>query len=144
MGGGDEIDVVGPLSDQLLKNGPEPLGRYIPAEALRRNGVVLAVAAAQGAAGEKHGAGAVSAGDGRLLPVVEGGAGHADARGHGTEAASPGGGALRAAVPGTETADHRAWMSKSGPRSPAIQWRRHRPIYLSLAPSTTCAPSFTT
>ena len=144
VGGCDEVDVVGALGDQLLKDGAETLGGHILAEALRRDGVILAVDAAQGAAGEKHRAGAVGAGDRRLLPVVEGGAGNAQSRGHGAEAVSPIGGTRRAAVAGTEAADHRAWMSKSGPRSPAIQWRRHRPMYLSLAPSTTCAPSFTT
>ena len=53
------------------------------------------------------------------------------------EAAARLGGTLRAAAAGTETADHTLRMSKSGPSSPAIQWRRHRPMYLSLAPSNT-------
>ena len=47
---------------------------------------------------------------------------------------------LHTAAAGAEITDHQSpvpFPLKSGPRSPARQWRRHRPMYLSLAPKTT-------
>ena len=144
VGGRYQIDVVGALSDQFLKDLPQPSGGDGPAEATGGDLPVLAIAAPQGAAGEKHRAAAPRSRQGRLLPQVQGGPGHAQPGGHTAEAVAFGFRSFRAAAAGTQRADHFRSRWKSGPRSPAIQWRRHRPMYRSLAPSTTCAPSFTT
>ena len=76
VGGIDQVDVVGPLVDELEADGPQPLQGDGPAKVLVADGVVLAEDAPQRAAGEKHGAGAPRARDGRLLPLVEGRTGH--------------------------------------------------------------------
>ena len=51
--------------------------------------------------------------------------------------------ALGIAPPWTNGANHTEGL-KSGPRSPRAQCLRHRPMYLSFAPSTTCSPSLRT
>ena len=137
VAGGDEVDVVGALSDKLTEDLPQPLRGDGLAHPLGGDGVVLAVDAAQRAAGEEHRSAAPCTGEHRLLPQVQPGPCDDRHGGHPAEAAAVGLGALRPAPTGPDVTDHTRLMSKSGPRSPAIQWRRQRPMYLSLAPSTT-------
>ena len=144
MGGGHQIDIVGALGDERLEDLPQVRRGDGLAVASGGDGAILAVGAPEGAAGEEHRSAAVCAGDGRLLPHMQGGAGHANTRGHAAKAAAFLLRPLRAAAAGTQRADHFRSRWKSGPRSPAIQWRRHSPMYWSLAPSTTCSPSFST
>ena len=71
VGGGDEIDVVGALVDELEAEGTQMLRRDGLAPTLVADGLILAEHTLQGAAGEKEGAAAPSAGDGRLLPLMQ-------------------------------------------------------------------------
>src|SRR5699024_357895 len=73
---GDQVDIVGPLALQLQKNAGQALHGDLLAKALGADGVVLAVAALEGAPREKDGAAAPGAADAGLLPEVEGGPGH--------------------------------------------------------------------
>src|SRR5699024_2336972 len=78
---GDQVDVVGPLPLQLQKNAGQALHGDLLAKALGADGVVLAVAAFEGAPREKDGAAAPGAADAGLLPEVEGGPGRPAAAG---------------------------------------------------------------
>ena len=72
---GDKVDVVGPLRLKVEEDLGQMLHRDLFAQPLGADGVVLAEAALQGAAGEKHRAAAPCAADTGFLPEVEGGAG---------------------------------------------------------------------
>ena len=85
----------------LEKDLPEALGGDVLAQAAVAHRLVLAVDAAQGAAGEEHRPGAEAPGDGRFLAVVHGGAGDARRVAHAAKAALPGG-AIHAAPPRAE------------------------------------------
>lgn len=75
LAGGDKVDVVGPLRLKVEEDLGQMLHRDLFAQPLGADGVVLAEAALQGAAGEKHRAAAPCAADAGFLPEVEGGAG---------------------------------------------------------------------
>ena len=102
VGGVHQVDVVGPLGDEFLKNFPQTVQRNPFAEVLLADAVILAKDTAQGTAGEKDGAGPTGSGQGRLLPVMEGRSGQDGTVGH--PAAALGLGAVAAAAPGTEGA----------------------------------------
>ena len=76
MGGGDKVDVVGSLVLESQKDIPEFPDGHLFSEALMTDLVVLAEAAVQRTAAEKHGAASSPAAYGGFLPVVEGGSGH--------------------------------------------------------------------
>ena len=71
MGGGDQVQTGGALGDQLPEDLPQPLRRDGLAHLPLGDGAVLAEAAAQVTAGEKHRPRAVLAHKARLLPLVE-------------------------------------------------------------------------
>ena len=106
VGGVDEVDVVCALADELQADLPQPLHRYRFSEVLVADAVVLAEDTVQTAPGEKDGAGAIGAGDGRLLPHVEGGPGQHRRFRHPAAALPHRSRALRPALPGTQIADH--------------------------------------
>lgn len=103
VGGGHQVDVLDALVDELEKDPAEVGGSQGFSEVFPGNLHILAEAAPEGAAGEEHGAGAVSAGDHRFLPVVGGGPGGVDLAGHPAEAQRTGG-AVDAAAAGAEGA----------------------------------------
>ena len=82
VGGIDEVDVVGALGDELPADLPQALQTYRLSEILVADFLVLAEHAAQTAPGKKDGARAIGAGNGGLLPVVEGGPGQHRPLGH--------------------------------------------------------------
>ena len=115
MGGGDEIDVVGALVDELETEGAQTLRRDGLAPALVTDGFVLAEHALEGTAREKDGAAAPSARDGRFLPLVQRRPrGHRQGR-HPTQATAFRIRAQGVAVAGTEVADH---------DSPPLHWAK--------------------
>ena len=87
----DKIDVVGSLRLQVQKDLGQALYRDLPAQSLGADGVVLAEAALEGAAGEEHRAAAPGAADAGLLPEVQGRAGRFQGAARPTEARLPGG-----------------------------------------------------
>ena len=100
---GDKVDVVGSLRLQVQKDlGQMPDGDLLT-EPLGADGVVLAEAALEGAAGKEHRAAAPCAADARLFPEMEGGAGGFQRTACPAEADPPGG-AVRAALPGAKRA----------------------------------------
>ena len=82
VSGIDQINVVGPLGDQLPKDLPQARHGDDPAEIPAADLLVLAEDAPQRAPGEKHRAGAARPRNRRLLPAVEGGARHHRQGGH--------------------------------------------------------------
>ena len=71
VGGVDEIQVVGPLGDQLVADVRQALQRDGAAKVPVADLLVLAEDAAQIAAGEKHRAGAGFPGNARFLPEMK-------------------------------------------------------------------------
>ena len=136
--------VAAPWAMRSRKNLPQARRCHGPAEISPGNSMVLAVNTAQIAAGKEHRSGAAVAAEHRLLPGMQSRPGHYRGSGHAAEAVPLRFCSFSPAAAGTNTADHPFKGLKSGPRSPATQWRRQRPMYLSLAPSTTCSPSLTT
>ena len=103
LAGRDQIDVVRALRLQVQKDlGQMPDGDLL-AEPLGADGVVLAEAALEGAAGKEHRAAAPCAADAGLFPEMEGGAGGFQRTACPAEADPPGG-AVRAALPGAKRA----------------------------------------
>ena len=68
----DQIDVVGTLRLQVQKDFCQMFNGDLPAEAFGADGIILAEAAFEGAAGEKHRAAAPCTADAGLFPVVQG------------------------------------------------------------------------
>ena len=87
----DKVDVVGSLRLQVQKDLGQALYGDLPAQPLGADGVVLAEAALEGAAGEKHRAAAPGAADAGLLPEVQGSAGRFQGAARPAEACLPGG-----------------------------------------------------
>ena len=106
VGGADEVDVVGPLSDEFTADLPQALHRDGLAEVLLTDGRVLAEHTVQGAAGEKDGPRSPDPGDRGLLPHVEGRTGDHRRLRHPAPALARGFGPQRPAPAGTEIADH--------------------------------------
>ena len=75
LAGRDQIDVVGTLLLQIQENLCQMFHADLLAKALGADGIVLAEAAFEGAAGKEHRAAALCAADAWLLPVVQGSAG---------------------------------------------------------------------
>ena len=100
---GDQIDVVGPLCLQVQKDLGQPLHRDLLAKTLGADGVVLAVAALEGAPREKDGAAAPGAADAGLFPEMQGGPCHLEGAPRAAIAGAPGG-PVSAAAPGAEGA----------------------------------------
>jgi hypothetical protein len=71
VGGGNQIDIVGTLVDEVLEDFSQVLFCHFLAQPLAADFIVLAEHALEGAAGEKHGPGAFFARHRRLLPVVQ-------------------------------------------------------------------------
>lgn len=103
VGGGDEIDILRPLGDQVFENSAQSGGIHGSAHGAAADGGVLAVFAAQGAAAEEQGAAAPGAGQNRLLPHMAHGFGH---QGGSRAAAEAGfaGGSVDAAFSGAQAA----------------------------------------
>ena len=103
----DEVYVFRPVVLQIHKNLGQPLHRNRLADLALTDRVILAIAAFQRAAAEKHraapGFGVRVAAQARLLPVVQGGAGHAQGVVCPAKAALPCG-AVRPAGPGAKGA----------------------------------------
>ena len=99
--GVDQIDVMGPGGDELLKNFPQAFYGNRLAEILLTDAVVLAEHTAQGAAGKEHRSRPPGPRKGRLLPMVEGRSGYH--RGLGHPAAAGGLGPVPAAAAGAES-----------------------------------------
>ena len=87
----DQVDVVGALALQVEEDFRQAPDADLLAKALGADGVVLAVAAFEGAAREKDGAAAAGPADAGLLPEMEGGAGHFERAGSPAEPGPPGG-----------------------------------------------------
>ena len=120
MGRRHQIDVMMALRDQFLKDLPQPRSVERKAVLLRGDLIVLAEFAAQGAAGEKDRAGAVFAGDHRLLPIVPRSP-RRDRKGrHPAEAPFPGG-AVHPAHPRAEGAVFIGQRQFSSPCKPEIK-----------------------
>ena len=107
VGGVDKVDIVGPLGDELQADLPQALHRDRPAEVLVADLLILTEHTPQGAAGEENGPGPPGAGDGGLLPHVEGGPGRHRCGGHAAVSLSRRFRAQGIALPGTEIAEHR-------------------------------------
>ena len=88
--GGDEVDVVGTLPLQVEEDLRQVLHRDLFAETLGTDGIILAEAAFQGAAGEEHGSAAAGAADAGFLPEVQGSAGGFQGRACAAKAGLPG------------------------------------------------------
>ena len=102
----DKVDVVGSLRLQVQKDLGQALYRDLPAQSLGADGVVLAEAALESAAGEEHRAAAPGAADAGLLPEVQGSAGRFQGAARPAEARLPGG-PVGFALPGAESAGFR-------------------------------------
>ena len=112
LAGGDEVDVVCALPLQIEKDLGQMLGRDLPAQPLGADGVILAEAALEGAAREKHRAAAPGAADARLLPEMQGRAGGFQGAARPAEAHLPGC-AVGAAAAGAEGAGGRRRHGKN-------------------------------
>ena len=97
---------MGSLRLQVQKDLGQALYRDLPAQPLGADGVVLAEAALEGAAGEEHRAAAPGAADAGLLPEVQGSAGRFQGAARPAEARLPGG-PVGFALPGTESTGFR-------------------------------------
>jgi hypothetical protein len=73
MGGGNKVDIVGPLFYQLIANLPHPLNGHWLTLPLEADLTVLTEHALEGTAGKENGSRPLCAGNRRLLPMVEGG-----------------------------------------------------------------------
>ena len=104
LGGAHQIDIVGPLGNQLFEDLPQARGRDLLSKAPGADGAVLAESAPEGAAGEKHRAGAPGAADAGFLPEVQGRPGRLQPCTHAAEARLPG--AVHAAAAGAEFTSH--------------------------------------
>ena len=116
MAGRHQVQVVDPAVRQAAKEVPQ--GGHVQLHPGRPSTdlPVLAVDAAQGAAGEEHRPAAPAAADAGFLPEV--GRGPADQGRCGHAAGAGGAVPLRAAAPGTETAAAHCSSSRSMQRSP--------------------------
>ena len=123
VGGVDQVDVVGPLGDELVEDGAQPGNIHRLSEAPVADGLVLAEQAPQAAPGEEHGARPPLPGDGGLLPPVEGRPGEHRGLRHGAAAAALCRGAQSAAPAGTQIADH-PFSSSPAPRAASTAGRK--------------------
>lgn len=103
LGGGHQVNVLRPLGDQAIKNGPQAGAVHGLSRRSAADGGILAVHAAQGAAAEKHGPAAAVPGQGRFFPLVEHGFRHDGLVRAAAEA--KGGPPVHSAAPGDK--DHR-------------------------------------
>ncbi len=115
-----QIDIMMTFRDQFLENLPQAGGIQTEAVLLRGDLIVLAEFTAKGTAGEEDGAGAVFAGDHRLLPIVPGGPRRDRIIRHSAEAPFPGG-AVCAAHARTEGAVFIGQRQFSSPCKPEIK-----------------------
>lgn len=101
MGGVNQINVVCPLSNQLMKNFQKTFPGNDTPIMMVTDGIILAKDTAQSAAGKEDGTGPIGTGQTGFFPMMEGGTGHDGQGGHGTPAGSFGFGAQGAAPAGT-------------------------------------------
>ena len=119
VGGVDEIEVMSPLINERLADLPQAVQGDRPAEILMADLLILTEHAAQGAAGEEDRPRAPGAGDGWLLPMVEGSPGQDGKDGHAAMAGPLRLSADGPAAPGAQIADHGVPSSQKCPRRSA-------------------------
>ena len=118
LGGGDQVDVLRPLGNQVLKNVPEPNAVRGRSHRGGADGGVLAEGAPQGAASEKDGPAAPGTCQDRLLPTVNHGLGNQRRPRAAAEPKRPPG-PVHSAIPGAQHAMRNVHKSPSYPK---IDW----------------------